>query len=74
MSSFSPLVSRSSLQRKALLTSLRDVSPAVMQERMQAEARELCLQASVLLVAARLRFLLSPRTADLFIAASATLS
>ena len=51
----------------------RDARLAVTQERMLVELKELCIQLPVLPAAVRLRFLLSPRKAEQFIAASALL-
>ena len=72
--SFSPQVNKTFTTKRASQTSPRDVSPAATPERMAEPAKRKCSLPHALPADARQRFLFSPETIVLFIAAIAFLS
>lgn len=67
-----PQANRNILLKKVCRTNLKDAGTAVQQRKIQAEAKELFIQAYALPAEKKQKFPLNPETADLFIAATVT--
>ncbi len=73
MNLFSQQANRNSTLKKALLTSLRDVRIAEMQEKQHQEDREKCMMLSAQAAEPLVRFRFSQRKTDLYTAVNALL-